>query len=243
MHSCLSLCHSARNKAVQENPAIADWYFHERIVKFIDAFYAGVLLGVTDYCFHLEWQHCGNPHITTLPGFQVHLMLLENSEATAKEALLQYITKLVSTINTAVLPDGNNVHEAPPRPTPTSVMYLTLKHFDQDLANLDHYNMPATHLLLSSLLPVCSQWPTEQQIRVSETFATWNTFCQTRWWSSSADCSKWRSHQQLQSHLAVCMVYPAICMGCQCGHACSTVCCIARSLSRHKIKAWIEQIA
>ena len=28
---------SAHNKAVQENPAIADWFFHQRIVKFIES--------------------------------------------------------------------------------------------------------------------------------------------------------------------------------------------------------------
>ena len=50
---------SARNKVIQENPAIADY---QRIVKFIDAFYT-VVLGATNYWFHFEWQHHGSPHV------------------------------------------------------------------------------------------------------------------------------------------------------------------------------------
>ena len=42
-------------KALQENPAIADWFFHHRIQKFINAFYVGVL-GATDF-----WYHFGSP--------------------------------------------------------------------------------------------------------------------------------------------------------------------------------------
>jgi len=34
---------AARNTAVVENPAIADWFFHCRIEKFISAFYVDVL--------------------------------------------------------------------------------------------------------------------------------------------------------------------------------------------------------
>ena len=34
---------SSHSKALQENPATADWFFHHRIHKFIDAFYIGVL--------------------------------------------------------------------------------------------------------------------------------------------------------------------------------------------------------
>ena len=44
---------TSRSRAVIENPAIADWFFHHRIQKFIDAFYVGVL-GVTDYCLSLS---------------------------------------------------------------------------------------------------------------------------------------------------------------------------------------------
>ena len=65
----------ARNKAVQENPAIADWFFYHHIVNFIDAFYTAVL-GATDCWFRFEWQHRGRPHLmfTALPGYQMHQM-------------------------------------------------------------------------------------------------------------------------------------------------------------------------
>ena len=52
---------SSHNRALQENPAISDWFFHHRIEKFIDAFYFGVL-GATDYWLQFEWQHRGSPH-------------------------------------------------------------------------------------------------------------------------------------------------------------------------------------
>ena len=40
---------AARLKAVNENPAIADWYFYHRIQKFLDVFYVG--------------EHRGSPHV------------------------------------------------------------------------------------------------------------------------------------------------------------------------------------
>ena len=113
---------SARNKAVQENPAIADWFFYQRIVKFIDAFYVGVL-GATDYWFRFEWQHRGSPHVhglAWLPDAPNVEEVLSNSDiisTAAKEALLQYVDKIVTTLNPAVLPDGSNVDEAPPPKT------------------------------------------------------------------------------------------------------------------------------
>ena len=84
---------SAHNKAVQENPAIADWFFYQRIVKYIDAFYTGVL-GATNYWFCFEWQHQGSPHVhglVWLPDAPDVQQILANSDATstaAKEALL-----------------------------------------------------------------------------------------------------------------------------------------------------------
>ena len=55
-------CSFSRNKAVLENPAIADCFFYHRIQKFFEAFYVGVL-GATDYWMRFEWQHCGSPHV------------------------------------------------------------------------------------------------------------------------------------------------------------------------------------
>ena len=56
---------SSCNKALQENPAISDWFFHHRIEKFIDAFYISVF-GATDYWLRFEWQYRGSPHVHSL---------------------------------------------------------------------------------------------------------------------------------------------------------------------------------
>ena len=48
------------------NSAIADWFFHHLIQKWMDAFYVGVL-GANDFWLCFEWQHHGNPHVHWLP--------------------------------------------------------------------------------------------------------------------------------------------------------------------------------
>ena len=135
---------SARNKAVQENPAITNWFFYHRIVKFIDAFYTGVL-GTTDYWFRFQWQHRGSPHVHGLawlpdaPDVKQALSTSEESSAAGKEAFIQYVDKVVSTTNPAVLPNGSNVNEAPPpktNPHMCNLPYSEVKDFDQDLVDL-----------------------------------------------------------------------------------------------------------
>ena len=135
---------SSRNKAVQENPAIADWFFYHRIVKFIDAFYTGVL-GASDYWFRFEWQHRGSPHVHGLawlpdaPDVKQALATSEETSGAAKQALIQYVDKIVSTTNPAVLPDGSNVDDAPPPKTNPHICnqpYSEVEDFDQDLSDL-----------------------------------------------------------------------------------------------------------
>ncbi len=53
---------ASRSRALNDNPAIADWFFHERIVRYIEAVYIHVL-GVTDIWLRFEWQHRGSPHV------------------------------------------------------------------------------------------------------------------------------------------------------------------------------------
>ena len=60
---------SSRSTAVNQNPAIADWLFYERISKFVEAFYVDIL-GVTDYWFRFEWQYRGSPHVHGLAWLQ-----------------------------------------------------------------------------------------------------------------------------------------------------------------------------
>ena len=100
---------SARNKAVQD-PAIADWFFYQRIVKFIDVFYTGVL-GATDYWFRFEWQHRGSPHVHGLawlpdaPDVEQVLSYTDATTSTAvRDALISYVDNVVSTTNPSCTP-------------------------------------------------------------------------------------------------------------------------------------------
>ena len=122
---------SARAKAVRENPAIADRFFHQRINKFIDAFYV-CILGATDYWFRFEWQHRGSPHVHGLawlpdaPNVEEILANSGDTSTTAQDNLAQFV-KIISTTIPAVSPDGSNMDEAPPRQIPTSATDHTPK--------------------------------------------------------------------------------------------------------------------
>ena len=135
---------SSRSKALQENPAIADWFFHHRIQKFINAFYVGVL-GATDFWLRFEWQHRGSPHVHGLAWLpdapNVEQVLASSATGTdaAKEALIQHVDRIVSTTNPAVLPDGSNLDDAPsPKTNPhiCNLPYAEVEDFNQDLADL-----------------------------------------------------------------------------------------------------------
>ena len=136
---------STRCRALMENPAIADWFFHYRIKKFITAFYVGVL-GATDYWMRFEWQHRGSPHVhgvAWLPDTPDVKQLLQSSDDTAadvaKQEIIQHVDRIVSTLNPAVLPDGSNVDSAPlPKTSPhiCNQPYSDIADFDQDLADL-----------------------------------------------------------------------------------------------------------
>ena len=112
-------CSSSLNKAVLENPPIADCFFYHRIQKFIQAFYVGVLVA-TNYWVRFEWQHHGNPHVHGLAwlsgAVNVEQIIADDTD-TAKEELIRYVDKIVTTLNPAILPDGSNADEAPPPKT------------------------------------------------------------------------------------------------------------------------------
>ena len=135
---------SSRSKALQENPAIADWFFHHRIQKFVDAFYVGVL-GATDFWLRYEWQHRGSPHVhglAWLPDAPNVEQVLASSDAdtdAAREALIQHVDNIVSTTNPSLLLDGSNAEDAPPPKTNPHICnfpYAEVEDFDQDLADL-----------------------------------------------------------------------------------------------------------
>ena len=44
---------ACRRQSLAENPAIADYFFHERIRYFIEEFHVGIL-GATDYWFRFQ---------------------------------------------------------------------------------------------------------------------------------------------------------------------------------------------
>ena len=134
---------SSRNRALVENPAIADWFFHHRIQKFVDAFYVGVL-GATDYWMRFEWQHRGSAHVHGLawfpdaPDVERVLASTDSSDA-AKQELLQYVDRIVTTVNPAILPDGSNADAAPPPKTDPHICnkpYSEVEDFQQDLTDL-----------------------------------------------------------------------------------------------------------
>ena len=105
----------SRNKAVLENPAIADCSFYHRIQKFIEAFYVCVL-GATDYWMRFECQHRGSPHVhglAWLSGAPDVEQIVADGADTAKEELIRYVDKIVTTLNPVILPDGSNTDDAP----------------------------------------------------------------------------------------------------------------------------------
>ncbi len=132
---------SSRNTALLENPAIADWFFHHRIHKFVEAFYVGVL-GATDYWLRFEWQHRGSPHVHGLAWLKdapdVEAILASHEDG-SEDDLVQYVDRIVTTLNPAVQPDGSNIDDAPAPKTDPHICnqpYADVQDLDQDLADL-----------------------------------------------------------------------------------------------------------
>ena len=116
-------CSSSRSSAMSENPAVADFYFYNRISKFIDAFYVDIL-GTTDYWFRFEWQHRGSPHVHGVAWFKdapnvEQLLACENDSdvISATEEITSFVDKIISTINPSIAADGSNAEDAPPPKT------------------------------------------------------------------------------------------------------------------------------
>ena len=132
---------SARNIALQENPAIADWFFYHRIQKFAKAYYVDIL-GASDYWLRFEWQHRGSPHVHGLAWLKdaPDVRRIEDpQESGAQQDIINYVDKLVSTTNPAVLPNGSNVGDAPAPKTDPHIChqaYSNIDDLDQDLADL-----------------------------------------------------------------------------------------------------------
>ena len=131
----------ARNTALQENPAIADWFFYYRIQKFVQVYYVGIL-GASDYWLHFEWQYRGSPHVHGLawlrdaPDVQ---RIGDPQEHSVEQDIIHYVDRLVSTTNPAVLPDGSNIANPPAPKTDPHIChqaYADIDDLDQDLTDL-----------------------------------------------------------------------------------------------------------
>ena len=135
---------SNRTQAINDNPALADWFFCYRIQLFVEVFYKRIL-GATDYWMRFEWQHRGSPHVHEVawlpnaPDVEQLLKSTDNIE-TVKEEIVHYANTIVSTINPAVAPDGRDVESAPPPVTqPQHICnrsYLDVDDHQQDLSQL-----------------------------------------------------------------------------------------------------------
>ena len=102
------------------------------------------VLGATDYWMRFEWQHRGSPHVHGLvclsgaPDVEQIVASAGGSDA-AKDVLIKYVDRTVTTLNPAILPDGSNADDAPPpktNPHICSKPYDKIEDFDQDLADL-----------------------------------------------------------------------------------------------------------
>lgn len=142
-----------RIQAVNDNPALADWFFCHRVQKFVEAFYLG-MVKATDYWMWFEWQHRGSPHIHDVawlpnaPDVEQFLKSTDSIES-IKEEIIQYANKVVTTINPAV-PDGSNVDDAPPPVTQPHIRnksYLDIEDRHEDLSQLIA-TIPETHTQL-----------------------------------------------------------------------------------------------
>ena len=196
-------CNFSRNKTVLENPAIADCFFYHRIQKFIEAFYVGVL-GTTDYWMRFEWQHRGSPHVhglAWLSGAPDVEQIVADGADTAKEELIRYVDKIVTTLNPAILPDGSNA------PTPKTNPHICNKHYDRiEDFNQDLADLVATcqrHTRCSAAYCLCTRdgqqkcrfsYPKPLQPETTLVIESGTVNCTKRWFC-----------QQLQSCAAVCM--------------------------------------
>ena len=137
---------SSRSKAINENPAVADWFFYEKISKFVETYYNDIL-GATDYWFRFEWQHRGSPHVHGLAWLPnapdaEKLMSCDDSSQLLDvvDEGIAYVVELVSTVNPGIPADGNNVQNDVPKPKTKlhvcNKYYGEITDLDMDLVDL-----------------------------------------------------------------------------------------------------------
>ena len=134
------------SKAVNENPAVAEWFFYERISKFVETYYKDIL-GATDYWFRFEWQHRGSPQVHGLawlpyaPDAEKLLSCDDSSQLLdVVDEVIAYVDELVSTVNPGIPADANKVQNDIPKPKTNPHVcnrsYGEITGLDMDLVDL-----------------------------------------------------------------------------------------------------------
>ena len=128
---------SKRSEALVVNPAIADWFFYQRIRLFMKGFYDDVL-GVKDYWLKFEWQHRGSPHVHGLAWLSDAPSVDQGvvQEASIQQQIAQYADKIVSTVNPAILEDGTNAPLPQVDPHVCNKPFDTVDDYEKDLKEL-----------------------------------------------------------------------------------------------------------
>ena len=76
-----------------DNPAIASWFFHEKIQKYIKTFYTDIL-GAVDFWFRYEWQHRGSVHVHGLVWLKdaPQMERLKTTDPIARQAAIDEVS-------------------------------------------------------------------------------------------------------------------------------------------------------
>ena len=130
-----------RHKALVQNPAIADWFFYQRVQVYLKHFYTDVL-GATDYWLRFEWQHRGSPHVHGLawlpnaPNIE-QAFASGSADTVTTNNITQYIDSVVCTSNPAMCP-GSVDTTCPPQTNPhvCNKPFSEVEDYEQDLAEL-----------------------------------------------------------------------------------------------------------
>ena len=100
-----------------------------------------------DYWLRFEWQHRGSPHVHGLAWLGNAPLVNQGvvQEVSMQQQIAQYVDKIVSTVNPAILADGSNESDAP---LPQVDHHVCNKCFD----SVDDYKKD-----LKELIPTCQR--------------------------------------------------------------------------------------
>ena len=134
----------SKSACLIDNPAIASYFFHVKINKYIKTYYQN-LLGATDYWFRYEWQHRGSVHVHGLAWVKnsPRAEKLKDPDPNVRAATIaeveKYADELISTMNPAYSTDGTEIIQPPSgksAPHPCAQNYSSVTDQKQDLIDL-----------------------------------------------------------------------------------------------------------